>query len=99
MSDVLASVFPYKVVSLAILGLLLLAWLWKTKIPRRVSGWVSAVVMLLGGLIILVYPTGAFACNVCNVAYWAPAIALPCILFFAVLLIIQLLSRINSKLK
>ena len=90
---------PHKMLSLAILITLIATWLNKFKNTTCLSLFSSLLILSFGATIIYIYPSGAFACDVCEISYWIPYFVLPFIIFFFGLAITRVVRVLKIKIQ
>jgi hypothetical protein len=88
-----------KILSLVILIILIATWLNKFKSTTCLTLLSSLFVLFLGATTIFIYPSGVFACDVCEIYYWAPYFVLPFVSFFFGLAITKAVHILKIKIQ
>ena len=98
-SELIYYFLPHKMLSLAILIILIVTWLNKFKSTTCLTLLPSMLVLFFGATMIFLYPSGAFLCDVCEIYYWTPYFILPIITFFFGLAITKAVQVLKIKIQ
>lgn len=83
----------YKFISIFFLVLLVGAWNLLFQHRTCLGVFTSAGIVLLGSSVILMYPAGAFLCDVCSVNYFIPYLIMPFLVFYCLLFIVFIFKK------
>ncbi len=85
---------PHKALSLVMLIFFVIAWRQTYRNRTCLTVLPSAALIVSGAVAIWFYPSGLFACDVCEATYWAPYLILPCLVFIAGLGITKIIKSL-----